>query len=612
MVVCANGIFFDISNNNFSITAPTVGFVLHTEPNAVSTCGLEALDIALAVDTTGGFGGNVALAIAGLPDGVEATFDRDTIQAGGQANLALSGLGAAAPGFYTLVLTGTGNGDSQSAAFLLNVGPALPGAVQPVAPVDGAIDAQLAPLLAWSEQPNTDTYTVQVADNPDFSPVLFQQTGLVNNRYPIPENLPDATTFYWRLRAQNACGEGEFGPAHQFSTAAVVCTTLVATGLPLTIDFSDTTTVLAYVTFPVSGIVTDVNVPVLKGTHEWINDLQFSLIAPSGITSALLGPICWDEDGFDIRFDDQAQAPYNTIPCPPTGGGLYQPRTPLSAFNGQDALGEWTLRVFDSWPADGGELTDWSLEVCYLPPPNAGCALSATATVTATGCTPCTTEVSLAVTGAAGQAAYLWNDGSLAAARQLVCEGNYTVTVVDAASCAATLDITVAPPTDFLTATATATPAQDTNNGTATATAIGGTAPLTYTWNTGDTTAVIQQLAPGTYTVTISDANGCTATAEVVVELTTGLRELSGLNAFELMPNPTSGQLQVVVAFDDDEDAVLELYNAAGQRLQRSIHRGAGIQVQMDLTNQPDGLYFLTVRTARGSVTRAVVLGTGE
>jgi hypothetical protein len=48
------------------------------------------------------------------------------------------------------------------------------------------------------------------------------------------------------------------------------------------------------------------------------------------------------------------------------------------------------------------------------------------------------------------------------------------------------------------------------NNGTATANVGGGTPPYTYLWSNGGTTPTITGLAPGTYSVTVTDANGCT------------------------------------------------------------------------------------------------------
>src|SRR5690606_13083290 len=48
-------------------------------------------------------------------------------------------------------------------------------------------------------------------------------------------------------------------------------------------------------------------------------------------------------------------------------------------------------------------------------------------------------------------------------------------------------------------------------NGSISVTASGGTEPYTYLWSNGATTQSITDLAAGSYTVTVTDANGCTA-----------------------------------------------------------------------------------------------------
>lgn len=55
------------------------------------------------------------------------------------------------------------------------------------------------------------------------------------------------------------------------------------------------------------------------------------------------------------------------------------------------------------------------------------------------------------------------------------------------------------------------------NTGTAIAIPLGGTGPFTFSWSSGQTTDTITGLAPGTYTCTVTDALGCTATSPVVV-----------------------------------------------------------------------------------------------
>lgn len=63
-----------------------------------------------------------------------------------------------------------------------------------------------------------------------------------------------------------------------------------------------------------------------------------------------------------MNFDDNATP--GALPCPPIGGGTYQPQTALSAFNGQSAVGTWTLTVTDGANIDGGSLTGWGLQLC--------------------------------------------------------------------------------------------------------------------------------------------------------------------------------------------------------------------------------------------------------
>src|SRR5690606_10803509 len=57
------------------------------------------------------------------------------------------------------------------------------------------------------------------------------------------------------------------------------------------------------------------------------------------------------------------------------------------------------------------------------------------------------------------------------------------------------------------------------NNGTATATVTGGATPYTYSWNTTpvQSAATATGLTAGTYTVTITDNNGCVATTGAVI-----------------------------------------------------------------------------------------------
>jgi subtilisin-like proprotein convertase family protein len=103
----------------------------------------------------------------------------------------------------------------------------------------------------------------------------------------------------------------------------------------------------------------------LNGTHTWINDLDFNLSSPAATEVQIMSPSCADSDNFDLSLDDEATP--GAWPCPPVGGGTYQPSNPLSAFDGQNSSGNWTLTINDNEDPDGGSLEGWSLEICGEP-----------------------------------------------------------------------------------------------------------------------------------------------------------------------------------------------------------------------------------------------------
>lgn len=108
---------------------------------------------------------------------------------------------------------------------------------------------------------------------------------------------------------------------------------------------------------------------------------------------------------------------------------------------------------------------------------------------------------------------YRWSNGATTSSISALAAGNYSLTITDANQCTRTQSVNISEPPALQTnATFTRETSPGARNGTATATASGGTAPYRFRWNTGVSTAAITSLAPGVYTVTIEDANGCTST----------------------------------------------------------------------------------------------------
>ncbi len=100
--------------------------------------------------------------------------------------------------------------------------------------------------------------------------------------------------------------------------------------------------------------------------------------------------------------------------------------------------------------------------------------------------------------------------------------GTMSYTVTDANGCSASTTVTLTQPTKVEGATST-TPSGCTGaTGTASVTGTGGTGTYSYLWSNGQATATATGLAVGTYTVTLTDGNGCTGTATATVGGTGG------------------------------------------------------------------------------------------
>ena len=100
--------------------------------------------------------------------------------------------------------------------------------------------------------------------------------------------------------------------------------------------------------------------------------------------------------------------------------------------------------------------------------------------------------------------------------------GTYTVTVTDSTGCTTTVASTITQPTQITAAVVATTTACDSATGTITLTVNGGTGNYTFSWSNGATTQNVAQLISNAYSVTVTDSNGCTATASTHVSQTVG------------------------------------------------------------------------------------------
>ena len=143
--------------------------------------------------------------------------------------------------------------------------------------------------------------------------------------------------------------------------------------------------------------------------------------------------------------------------------------------------------------------------------------------VTQTATIPCNgyTTAALQVTASGGTPSYtyLWSNNGTTSAISNLGANTYSVSVNDASACVRTATYTITEPLGM-----TVTPSQTNINcsgnciGSASVTITGGTFPYTYSWSSGETTsATNSNLCSGPYSVTVTDAGGCSKTTSITI-----------------------------------------------------------------------------------------------
>jgi hypothetical protein len=129
-----------------------------------------------------------------------------------------------------------------------------------------------------------------------------------------------------------------------------------------------------------------------------------------------------------------------------------------------------------------------------------------------------TGKIKVVATGGVAPYSYQWNNGSLLDSVAGVTSSTYVVTVTDVNSCSSSALYNLAPLSGwgnyvYLQPTAS----NCSNNGAITAIQNGGVPPFTFLWSNGSTVQNLTGLSGGVYTITVSDALGCTTTGNATI-----------------------------------------------------------------------------------------------
>lgn len=370
-------------SQNFSIivTGVTSNFTLSTQSSDQVICSSNDAVYSFNYQQTGGATTNFTT--SGVPAGVTANILPTSLNANGTFDVTFSNLTNVAANTYNINVIGDDGNETEVRIVKLRVlhsdFTAYPQSL--TSPVNGVSDMPSTISLIWSENINAESYFVEVSTNPSFSTIAYSNNGASLN-FDL-NGLLSETVYYWRVRPDNSCSNGNYSDTYSFQVGSLNCGNVFTAT-----DFSDgeilTTedTASAPVNVSTGGLNIDSIETSFVINHTYVQDLEISLEGPPAIGSQqvlLFSHSCpadtggdsanpGDGNDYDVTYSDLGVALFCDDAAVPSIIGTVLPVESLSSFSGLAADGVWTLRIVDppEWAGDGGNLTAFSVNICTL------------------------------------------------------------------------------------------------------------------------------------------------------------------------------------------------------------------------------------------------------
>ncbi|MEM1214467.1 MAG: reprolysin-like metallopeptidase [Bacteroidota bacterium] len=367
-VQATNNVFFDISNEDFTIeTATEPGYTLTTGAQYWDICGPDIITIPVSTTSVLSYAENIDFSVANsLPAGVDVSFSESSISADGMTTMTIDMTNLEDfNDLFEVALTATAPGQAdRNVSFFFSVTDTDFSDLALVAPVDGLTDVNLGVDFDWDPVYNGLTYDWEVATDAAFNNVVDSEYGLTETATFPSIQFENNTLYYWRVRASNSCGAGEWQRPRVFHTKVLICNEVQAADVPVTIPGTGPLpTVRSEVFVASEGTVSDVDVSRISVSYQPIQNFQVTLISPELTEVKLYDSECATTDIVSAGFDDEAP---DEIICPPNGNFIFRPSEPLSLFDGENTEGVWTLevKVIESGFGSPGQIGNWGLAFC--------------------------------------------------------------------------------------------------------------------------------------------------------------------------------------------------------------------------------------------------------
>lgn len=166
-----------------------------------------------------GFTDTIDFTVSDVPSGVNATIAPNSLNAEGTVTLTLDNIDGLVPGDYQIKVTATGTSETVNVYPILHIIDSQLAAVALTTPTDGAMDQPINMTFNW-ENAGAEEYDFHLALDANFTALVAEIT--TEESYTSVQNLLIDTEYFWRVRATNTCGDGDYSEVYSFTTEGIV------------------------------------------------------------------------------------------------------------------------------------------------------------------------------------------------------------------------------------------------------------------------------------------------------------------------------------------------------------------------------------------------------
>jgi hypothetical protein len=202
-----------------------------------------------------------------------------------------------------------------------------------------------------------------------------------------------------------------------------------------------------------------------------------------------------------------------------------------------------------------------------------------------------------------GSYTYAWSSGHSTDVATGLPAGAYSVTVQNSAGGSAVATAVLNEPALLEAISLTELPLPVNPTGTVEVETSGGTEPYAFQWRNAANIPVANtedliEAPAGTYTLNVTDANGCTAVLSPVVLVFTSSAGMLSDEAYRAYPNPVSTVL--TLEWPGDETMAVQVFNQQGQLV--SAHMLTGPKASLSTADWPSGVYTICLPARQKSI----------